>query len=269
MKQICAYLERRCYVLSMGPFPVNPQERKMILVMQDTDIQRSQMEKDSTKYLTDDQVYVMSYPIKISADDSPTQVAIARIARPGILLSQNPFDSDHYFDVANESVEIALKKYLVFSSMCCILGARSVSVEQIIHRNRTAKTVWNAKASYGVGGVDTSGDNEKINELRQRISLNDDYTGGNPEIDQAYELLNKNNLTMEQQFCSLIDVRRIQSNPLKKRELEISLYNSMHSNLKLLANFQTKIPNLFKGSLNFSHDIKEIEEISARMRVEF
>ena len=255
--------------MSMGPFPVNPQQRKMILVMKDTDIQRCQMEKASTQCLIDDQVYVMPFPIQVSPQDSPTQKALARMAKPGMVLSQSPFDPGHYFDAAHESVEIAVNKYLVFSALCGTLGARSVSIEQITYKTRTKKTEWNAKASHGVGGVESSGGNEKINELRQRISLKDEYQGNTPDIDQANALLEKTGLTMEGQFQALIDARRYQSNLLKKREVELSLYNNLHSNLNILATFQTKIPGFIKGSLSFTYDVKETEEISVKILVEF
>ena len=252
--------------MTFGQFPANPHERRLVMVINETDIDKC-IAEGKAQFLIDDQTYVMPYPVQVSENDPPVKKALARMARPGDILSQSPYNNDRYFDISNETVELAVDKYLVFSTICGILGARSVSIEQINYNNREEKAEWKAGAGYKQIGGSINGGKEKIEALRGGIKIDNVFPGGKPNINRAKEVLEINGLTMDQQFLSLIDARSYDENRIQKRKFELSLYNSFNSNLKIFA--QLQIPQFIKGSMNYSKDVKETEEISVKILVEF
>jgi glutamate mutase epsilon subunit len=102
--------------------------------------------------------------------------------------------------------------------------------------------------------------------MRKALELKDFYLGGAPNIQEAKELIEKNHLSDDIEFSSLIKARE-SVNKIQSREVNISLLSNTKKTLKIIADI--KIPSIFNISADIETITKSKEEFISKVCVEF
>jgi hypothetical protein len=141
--------------MTTGLFPLDPSNRKVILVLQQHDVEKCSYEPGAAQALLDEEAYVLPYPLKFAGEPSAAlqNILDAGLVRPGVMLVQSPYDSNMYEEASLSPQRFALAKHMYFSTLCMHLGAKEVRVKQIDLRMRSGKMTIDAKGErLGAGG---------------------------------------------------------------------------------------------------------------------
>lgn len=255
--------------MATGSFPPDPAQRKVILVLQQHDIEKCAYEPDAAKALLDDEAYVLQFPIDRTRELPQALEVLVRggLARPGSVLVQSPFDSDIYEDASLAPQKFALAKHMLFSTLCMHLGAKEVVVEQVDLRTKSGKSTLDVKAERaGIGGQ-LSIESEELERFRSQMHLRDEFAGGTADLNAAEDLLRRTGLISDPGVRTLVEMRRGGSNPLMKRRLVLSLSSEAKSNLSIVG--RIKIPSFVKLSAAYEKVIKEEHEYTLTVVVQF
>jgi hypothetical protein len=244
---------------------VLPKKRKAILVISAHELDRLEYTPEGSELLLSEQVHLL-VPSDVTTTDLEEKLDNSGLLEPGNLLIQSPYDSSDYVILDKASSIFALTKYLHFTTLCGLLGAREVTVEQIEVRTLTGKQVF--RGSLGSPYVDgkIEGVNRTFEEIRNNIKLQSKFGGGEPDLDTAEAHLRQYQLSNDVSMKSLIDQRK-GKNPIKSRELTLSL--SEESKRNLLAITDIKVPVYAGLQAQIEQVKKEVYEFTLTIRVEF
>ncbi len=255
--------------MATGSFPNDPSSRKVVLVLQEHDIERCAYEPDAGRALLDDETYVLQFPLRNQGDYPVAlqNIVDAKLARPGTILVQSPYDSNSYEDASLAPQRFALTKHIYFSTLCMHLGAKEVVVEQIELRTRLGKSTLNVEgerlgASMHVGVVD-----EELEKYRAQMHLRDEFEGGPADITAAERLLKQTGLLADPNMRMLVEMRRDGTNQLKTRKLVISLLSEAKSNLNVVG--RLKVPAFVHLSAEYDRVLKEQHDYTLTVVVRF
>ncbi|MCL2823574.1 MAG: hypothetical protein FWD57_06245 [Polyangiaceae bacterium] len=259
--------------MTTGSFPSDASRRRAILVLQNHDIERCGYEKQGSKLLIDEEAYILPFPIKPQNEESfaLTNIIDYGLARPGAMLIQNPFDEDSYEEAATAPTQFALAKHMHFSTLCALLGAREVRVEQIDIRTRTGKTSVNVIGSIPIEGIPVGIGGEvakrQLEQLRSQMNMRDEFSGGPPDIMAAEMHLRRTRLLADANMRSLLDMRRHSANRLMSRSLTISLSSESKKNLRVAARLE--IPQFLGIGVAVEREVVEQHELTVTVAVKF
>jgi len=255
--------------MSTGAFPLNPDNRRAIVVLQEHEIEKCAYEKCSGGILVDSEAYVLQFPV---SDRPNMPQALQNIldmnqARPGSTLIQSPFDLDVYEEVSSAPQQFALAKHMYFSILCKHLGAREVIVEQVDMKTSSAMHGIEVKGNKNgcVAGADIK--KTECEKLRAKMSLHDKFTGGPPDLEKAEQLLRGKKLIADSNMRSLIEMRRDGANQITSRELVLSLSSEANNNLKVVG--KLKVPGFIKLSTSYESVLNNLFEYTLTVKVEF
>lgn len=245
--------------MAAGSFPSDPCNRKVILVLNQHDLEKCAYEVDAARALLDEEAYVLRFPVGIQ-DHPPAalqNLLDAGLARSGGMLVQSPYDADTYEDALLASQRFALAKHMYFSNLCMLLGAKEVSVDQVEVRMRSSETTVDAGGKrHGVGAQVTAESKEKEKEKFQaQMNLRDEFEGGPPDVTAAERLLRRTGLWSDPNMRSLLEMRRDGSNQLKARKLVLSLSSEAERNLNVVA--RLNVPTCLSISGEYKRVIHE------------
>jgi len=241
---------------------VPPKKRKVILVISEHELTRLEYIPEGSDLLLNDQVYLL-VPSDESDDSLESKLDIGGLLEAGNLLIQNPYDISDYVVLNKASSTFALAKYLHFTTLCGILGAREVTVEQIEVKTSTGKQIFKGSLNSPHISGNINAENRVFEEIRNNIKLNSEFDGGEPNIDEAEAFLQKYQLLNDISMRSLIDQRKGE-NPIKKREVTLSLSEESEKNFQAISNIkvpvyaklQTQIEQVKKEKYTFTLTIK-------------
>lgn len=250
-------------------FPMDPSRRRVVLVLNKHDIDKCRYEPGAALALANPETYVLQFPI---TESGCSHTAIQRIvgsglASPGSVLVQSPFDRDYYENATLAPQRFALAKHLRFSELCMLLGAKEVSVEQIVLRKCSGKTTFDVSAERTGGKARLTVENEDFSQFRSSMHLQDEFQGGRPNIEAAESLLEQAGLGSDNNMRSLVQMRRDESNQLMKRRLVLNLSSEAQSNLNVVG--RLKIPAFVQLSAEYDRVIKEQHEYALTVLVRF
>lgn len=247
-------------------FPEEPSQRKAILVLSQHDIERCSYEDDGAAVLLNDEVLPLAFPIQ---GDNPLARALARsgLARPGVLLLQNPHDNELYEDAMNASRRFALAKFTVFSQLCMHLGARTVSVRSM------EVTMTNTKNEFAIGtgykGVEgkVTASFDAYERLKAEMSLEDRFDGGPADIPRAQALLRRTALSADPVARSLIEMRETSLNRLTQRTLTLDLSSETRRTIEVATS--VKVPKFIKLQADYKRVATEHVDYTVKLDVLF
>ncbi len=250
-------------------FPSDPTARKVILVLSQYDFEKCEYDPDGSEILTDDEVFVLAYPVRVEGEvpEVLRNILQQNVARPGEILVQSPFDPNVYMPAGLAPERFALDKHLNVSMLCQLLGARSLRVEQIDLRTSNRKTTVSLKASKSGGSVGASVENEQLEAFRNKMNFSMTCAGGPPDIAKAEQMLEKTGLWSDPQLKALLDMRRDRPNALISYKLTLSLSSDIQSNLNIAA--RAKIPNFVNVSAEYKQVVKNRYEYTVTLDVAF
>jgi hypothetical protein len=184
---------------------------------------------------------------------------------PGMVLVQNPFDSEEYLPIEKASTTFAITKYAHFTTLCGILGAREVLVESF-EVNSDKKTPLLIKLSFEaaspVGEVNIG--KSVLNEIKKSIKERSIFDAKQANFGDAEAYLKKYQLLNDNMMRMLIEQRKA---GLKEREIVLKLSEQFEDNLNILLN--VNIPELSNAQASIERFRKEYHEISLKIVVIF
>jgi hypothetical protein len=252
--------------MSFRKFPEEPWQRKAILVVSQHDIQKCTYEDDGDAILLNDEVFPLAFPVQ---DGNPIARTLARsnLARPGVLLLQNPYDQDSYEDALDASRRFALAKFTVFSQLCMHLGARLVSVKSVEVKTTNMKNEFAIGAGYhGVDGKAKVAF-DAYERLKAEMSLEDRFVGGPADIPRAQELLSRTALSADPVARSLVEMRKVSLNRLTQRTLTLDLSSETRRTIEVATS--VKVPKFIKLQADYKRVASEHVDYTVKLDVLF
>jgi len=254
--------------MSIGRFPLNANERRVILVLNEHDIEKCVLEPKAGRILIDDEAHILQYPLS-DEEDIPAlrNIIDANLVRPGAMLIQSPYDADVYEDAENATMQFSLAKQMYFSTICMHLGAKEVIVEQVDRRTNSGKVSLKVEGErLGIGGQATVEDTE-LEIFRSLMSTKDEFKGGNPDIAAAECLLRRTRLIYNPNMRSLVEMRRCNSNQIVARKITLNLSSEAKTNLKIAG--RIGVPEFINLSADYRKKIEETCEYTLTVEVRF
>lgn len=241
--------------------PERASERVVIYVMDTIDLERIQYDEGFDP--RDTYVAVVDATIVEPSDRLKGELDRRGLLIPGSTLVQNPYRPEEYATVSDAPGKYALDKFVIFSSLCQLLGARSVRM-QSLEETKSGKTRTLGASAKGQvvegGGTAVSSAGQQI--LSQK-NLLDTFHGGEPDIEAARDLLRRLRLDDDPILRSLVDLRAAPGNPHKQRWISVDLSQETNNNLSLAV--QATTPAFLKLRV----DASTIKSESVRLRVDY
>jgi len=203
--------------------PISADERQVIIVLNDADIQSLSYEEGAASLISDPNTAIVKCPYS-TENEIVNQLKNRQLFRRGAVLIQNPFKRDQYEDVVESREMYSIEKHMHFSEICCLLGARTIRVKQIEkkYHKRTNETKVKVEVGRVVkGSVETNDQN--ISKIAKSLTLLDEYSGSEPNVTGAIAVAERTSLIHDRNVRSLINICQNKGNRIKKRELELSL----------------------------------------------
>lgn len=244
---------------------IPPRKRKAILVISPHELERLEYTPEANELLINEKVHLL-VPSYGDTSDLEEKLDSNGLLEPGNLLIQSPYNNSDYVLLDRASSTFALTKYLHFTTLCGLLGAREVTVEQIEVKTLTGKQIFKGSlgSSYADGKTDVT--NRTFEEVRNNIKLQSKFGGSEPNVAEAEAHLLQYQLSNDISMKSLIDQRK-GKNPIKSRELTLSLSEESKRSLQVITDI--KIPVYADLQMQIDQVKKEIYEFNLTIRVEF
>ncbi len=244
---------------------VPPKKRKAILVISPDELERLEYIPEGNELLLNEQVYLL-VPSYVTTSNLEEKLDGSGLLEPENLLIQSPYDTSDYVIIDKASSTFALTKYLHFTTLCGLLGAREVTVEQIEVKTLAGKQIFKGSidSQYADGSIEAV--NRTVEEIRNKIKLQSKFDGGEPDLEAAEAHLRQYKLLNDISMKSLIDQRK-GKNPLKSREITLSLSEESKRNLQVVTDI--KVPVYANLQAQIEKVRKEVYEFTLMIRVEF
>jgi hypothetical protein len=255
--------------MSTGAFPLNPDNRRAIIVLQEHEIEKCAYEKGSGGILVDSEAYVLPFPV---SDRPNMPMALQNIlnknqARPGTMLIQSPFDLDVYEEVSAATQQFALAKHMYFTILCQHLGAREVIVDQDAIKISIAEHTIKVKGDKNGCTAEAEIIKKEREKFSAKLKLHNKFTGGSPNLEKAEQLLREKKLFADSSMKSLIEMRRYGANQITSQEIVLSLSSEANNNLKVVG--KLKVPGFIKLSASYESLLNNLYEYTLTVKVEF
>lgn len=219
-------------------FPEAPSRRRGILVLSEHDRAKVLYTPGDATMLADDEIHVLAFPLRPGGSDHPAlqRIASGPLARPGTFLVQSPFDADLYEELEAAPQEFALAKHFYFTLLCQLLGARTVTVEQVQCETSTTKRTMEVGGKRGgVGSADAKVESDQLAKLAARLELEHEFEGGPPDVDAAETLLRRTGLAADPTMRGLLEMRSYARNALREQRYVIDLASETRRSLSVAA----------------------------------
>ena len=256
--------------MATKPFPKDAQQRKALLVLDQSEIDRCRYEDGGSDLLLNEEIHILEFPVR-GSQKVIQDIVGEDLVRRGAVLVQNPFDKDRYEDVEKAEERFALARHLHFSDFCMHLGAREVRIEQIQLSKTSGTKTWNVEGGIKVKtvGADVGADVEQdgLAVFRSKLKLVDTFEGGQADVKAAEELLRRTKLLGDPNMSGLLDMRRSESNQLKSRTLTLNLSSETKRNLSVIG--RLKVPPFIKLEADYKRVVQEQSEYTLTVEVRF
>lgn len=202
--------------------PARPIE--IIFVLGEQEINRLEYDSEGRKLLTNQDVLI------ISIDEAKRKKLISNLKsrglfRRGIVLAKSPYDDENYSEITDAAYEFAVEKYMYFSQLCSLLGAKEFTIQRL-------DTIINKKIySFEGTGKLTSHQQEllakdqQLSKLYSQIQIKDEFKGGEPNFGEAEIFIENKRLKGDPAINSLLSLRKQTDNPVLTRQLTLDLSN--------------------------------------------
>ena len=243
--------------------PARASQRVVIYVVDTIDMERMQYDTSFDPRLT--YVAVVDATTAEPRDRIKNELDYRGLLIPGSTLVQNPYRPDEYATISDAAGKYALDKFVIFSNLCQLLGARSVRMQSLEETKSGQTKTLNVAADNkvaGSGGSATAMSSAAEKILSQK-DLMDTFHGAEPDIEAALDLLRRLRLDDDPILRSLVDSRAAAGNPHKVRQISVDLSQETNGVLSLAA--QVTTPTFFKLRV----DASTVKSESARIKVDY
>jgi hypothetical protein len=240
--------------------PIDPTARRVILAIPHNKI------PSSAGLLNEAGVAVMPLPIDrndVLACAVAQQAALAGSA----VLVQSPFDPDHYVTEEDARDAFAREKHGIFAELCALLGAVECCSEEQLDNENQKRTSIKGGAEVGIYSGDAEYRTNAHDAARSMWNQRWEFSGGQPDLVGARELLRKRGLEREPTMCALITART-NSNKVLRHELNLDLLSESKNQMDVIARLKNHVA-LAQLSLKVKTNIESSQRLRLRMQVRF
>lgn len=244
---------------------ISPRKRKAILVLSAEELTRLEYTPQANELLLNEQVYLLNLTDELEGSLA-YKLESSALLEPGSLLIQSPYDTSDYAAIDKASSTFALAKYFHFTTLCGLLGAREVTVEQIEVKTSKGKHLFRGSVDslYAKGNLEAQ--SKTFEEMRRNLKIKSKFDGGKPDLEAAESHLKQYQLLSDISMKSLIDQRK-GSNPIKSWELTLSLSEESRKTLKVISDLQ--VPTYLNLQAQIDQVKKKICEFTLTIKVDF
>jgi len=217
------------------PMPTSEERPRVVVVVDRPTFDNLEFEPEGAELLERPDVEILSYPPQ-DHTDLVEELTAQGLMEPGQRLVQSPFQPRNYSRLGDARNNFAVEKHLAFASLCGILGAKEISVEQVEIRSEkgTDKIVLRGQHLSGIA-ADAKYHKEVAEHLEGRLKLTDTREGSEPDVERAWGFLRSKRLMGDAVLVALIEDCE-GGNPLKERVLSVSLTDESTSRIEAAAN---------------------------------
>ena len=260
----------------LEPNALSPWRRMSLLIVDENQYYELDHSEEGLEILRNPSITVM--PIQ-QADIFQREWRILGGARPvpGMLMVLSPHHNDVYAEISEAKNRISVENSVASVNFCRLLGAKLVRMTRVrVYNTESKKTVTvdlagktpirKADAKF----VSTSTDELYITD---RIQVNAEFAGGQPDIDGARTYLQKKRLDSDPVLLSLLDMRddsRHSSNDIRSITQEFCLTEALQKTFELMSDLRLGI-SVFSASLSAKYEkiVKENTEVWLTMEIKF
>ncbi len=255
--------------MAFGSLPLDPASRRVVLVLQQHDVERCLYERDAARDLLDPEINILQFPLDAEECLPPylKNIIDADLFRPGSILIQSPFDYNIYEEMSFAPQHFALAKHFCFSQFCMYLGAREVSVEQIDLRSRSGISTMKVNGEYSGIQAQANAIDEELEKFSAQMTLYDEFQGGRPQFDIAEKILRQTRLIADPNMRTLLEMRRSVTNQITTRKLILNLSSEVKKNLNVAG--RLNLPAFLNLSAQYNRIVNEQYDYSLTVRVKF
>jgi len=255
--------------MDTAQFPTDPGRRRTIFVLASQDLESLHLEDEGRELFDNEEIYLAGYPLGAQGDSCQAlrELEKSGLARPGVILVQNPYDCEQYEDARLAPRTFSLAKHHYTSQLCMFLGAKETEITQIQKRIRNSAGKMVVAGEYRVASGEGSVEDEDCEKLIDQITLKDTFPGAAPDLPAAERLLEEKGLRSDITMSGLLDMRRDGNNKLESRTLSMNLSTEAQKNLSILA--EVGMPKIGKLSAKYSRVVKEEAVYTVKFTVRF
>jgi len=202
------------------------------------------------QFLFDSQSHVLQYPLAVDEPDSQAlrNIVDADLLKPGSILVQSPYDRDSYVELPQADDHFAVEKLRHFSRLCQLLGARSVTVEQIEISTESSSELYKMNGKTSVVVADLKVDSQRGSSLARKFSINTSFRGGSGDTVAAEKYLRSKQLWGDIVMRSLVEQCADESNRILEQNVTISLSSESKRSLAVVAKMNLPVHGLGLGA---------------------
>lgn len=262
-------------------FPIdNPDERRVILVLPGSEIERIKYSPDEKSSLTKKTgVYLVQNSLEFYEPKS--QDFLRKLKEQGLLdaqniLIQNSYNPSSYFKADQIKNDVLKKKWEDYITVCNYLGAESCSIlissqKEYNSQNKISGNIASPLFNFWFKSKSFSA--EMYEEL---LSFQGKFTGNKPNIQAANDYIKKNFLEQDTDFKFLINNRQSalknglieHTTAFTEFEQQINLFTQIENSLDLATNLV--IPQYLVGmNAQLNNYVKRIEKFSLKVNLKF
>lgn len=183
-------------------------------------------------------------------------------------LIRDPLRHGAYVAPGDADWAIASTKATLFSELCQLLGARTISVEMINEKSRRGTLSVSLKAGKPLGpSGEGSVKKETLERLVAGMALGDDFVGSEPDLAQAKALLYETGLDGDATMSRLVRSRANTGNRIARSTFRVNLSTEAIRTLEVAA--KVKVPTFISVGANIASVVENASEFTATYVVEF
>lgn len=238
--------------------PQEPEKRRVVMVLPNYELERLRYESGGSELLLNRQVSLLDASV---TESSPLveNLRSSGLLNPGSILIQSPYNSSNYADAVDASYIFAKEKCSHFATLCGLIAARKVFVEQMEIQTTEGRTKFSGNLDTAYGGGEIEGESLAWERMRKTIRLNRTYKEAQPNLDAARTYLRKHQWLTDAHMNDLLELREA-GIPIDTEELTLSVTQESQKNLEVAfsvkvpvyADLQGKIERIKKESYQFT-----------------
>lgn len=255
--------------MSIRPFPINPDNRKIVAVMDSFKVEKCTYEPNGHELLYHNEATILPYPLPDNNEEvSPALQYIIEsgLAKDGAVLVQSPYNPDIYANEEDAYISFALEKKIHFSTVCGYLGATEVSIVGNDTQKTAIENELNIGGEYKGIGMTAQHSDKTEEDIMMHMNLHDIFEGGEPDIAAAEKHLKENNLWSDLSLRSLIDSRS-KKNKIKTRTLVINFSRESRKNIELAISLNALVAKV--NGISYKSDFSKTQNLALTFLVKF
>ena len=173
-------------------------------------------------------------------------------------------------------MQFAREKLRYVSQLCQLLGARKVSVSEVVEHERSEELEVSGELGisvgvYGSGKVESKYDSSSsVIEALSR-SLADEFEGGIPDISEAQGLLIRTGLMGDPDLRGLLELCNSRQNAIKSSRVEVNLFREVNRNVEVLSSVNLDVLSTVCVSveMDWKRNVRALSRYKFRLEVDF